>query len=432
MEEVPTVLIEGLSEEDERQLIIRDNINNGDWDWETLANEWDDLPLDEWGLILPSFEMPEEAEAGVTEDEKAVEEVINKATELQKKWNTATGQIWKLGNHRVMCGDSTNAEDVARLMDGNKAQLLHADPPYGMGKEKDGVANDNLYREKLDEFQMAWWLVWRDFIKDNASGYIWGNAPDLWRLWYKGGLADSEHLELRNELVWDKKNTPGMKSHLMTQYPEASERCLFFQRGQQFLGAVNKDDFPSSWLPLQSYFAEQAKQAKITSKDVTRICGVQMYGHWFTQSQYTLMPRKYYEQMGAAFPSFFNKEWKQLKAEWDRVKGGPTSEVQGARSYFDNSHDSMVDVWEFPRVVGDERWSHATPKPLPMMERVMKSSCPLDGIVVEPFGGSGSTLMGCETTGRKCYTMELSPEYVAVIIERWAMHTGKTPELIEE
>lgn len=60
MDEVPTILLENLSEEDERQLIIRDNINNGEWDWDLLANEWDDLPLEEWGLITPSFEMPDE------------------------------------------------------------------------------------------------------------------------------------------------------------------------------------------------------------------------------------------------------------------------------------------------------------------------------------------------------------------------------------
>ena len=73
-------------------------------------------------------------------------------------------------------------------MAGAKAVLCHADPPYGMGKEREGVANDNLYGEKLDAFQMAWWSVARAHLEDNASVYIWGNAEDLWRLWYVGGL----------------------------------------------------------------------------------------------------------------------------------------------------------------------------------------------------------------------------------------------------
>jgi len=119
------------------------------------------------------------------------------------------GDVWILGNHRLMCGNSTNGDNIEMLMHGEKAQLLHADPPYGMGKEADGVANDNLYSAKLDAFQMDWWAGFRPFIEDNASAYIWGNAPDLWRLWYSGGLGSSEKIEMRNEIVWDKKNIPG-------------------------------------------------------------------------------------------------------------------------------------------------------------------------------------------------------------------------------
>lgn len=101
------------------------------------------------------------------------------------------------------------------------------------------------------------------------------------------------------------------------------------------------------------------------------------------------------------------------------------------RSYFDNGHDSMRDVWEFSRVQGDDRHGHATPKPVLMMERVMHSSCPPGEIVAEPFLGSGSTLMGAETTGRKCYGMELDPKYCDVIIARWENFTGKKAELIK-
>jgi hypothetical protein len=64
-----------------------------------------------------------------------------------------------------------------------------------MGKENDGVQNDNLYAEKLDAFQMEWWKAVRPHVEDNGSAYIWGNAPDLWRLWYVGGLNDSERLD---------------------------------------------------------------------------------------------------------------------------------------------------------------------------------------------------------------------------------------------
>ena len=327
--------------------------------------------------------------------------------------------------HKVMCGDSTNGDHIERLMAGNKAALLHADPPYGMGKQSDGVANDNLYRENLDAFQMDWWAGFRPFLTDNASAYIWGNAPDLWRLWYRGGLGDSEKLEIRTEIVWDKKAIPGMKSGLLTQYPEASERCLFFQFGDQFLGNVNTGDFPLEWEEVQGYLQNQAESLRIGPQDIKRINGVGMYSHWFTKSQFTLIPEKHYIALQEQYPNGFSKDWKELKKEWDKVKDVLTRKVQGARSYFDNAHDAMRDVWEFSRVTGEERHTHATPKPVAMMERVMLSSLPKDGLCVEPFAGSGSTLIGAEKTGRRCYTMELQGNYCDVIIKRWQDFTGK-------
>jgi hypothetical protein len=272
---------------------------------------------------------------------------------------------------------------------------------------------------------MEWWATFRTFLTDNASAYIWGNAPDLWRLWYATGLAYTEKLELRNEIVWDKKNIAGMASPDLTQYPIASERCLFIQIGDQFLGNVNADDFPESWEPVRGYMEAQAQKAGISPNDIKRICGVGMYSHWFTRSQFTLMPEKHYQTLAAEYTGSFSKPWRELKKEWDKVKDVLTKQVQGARSYFDNAHDVMRDVWEFSRVVGDERHGHATPKPVDMMERVMNSSLPKGGICVEPFGGSGATLMGAEKTGRICYTMELQPKYCDVIVKRWQEFTGK-------
>lgn len=85
----------------------------------------------------------------------------------------------------------------------------------------------------------------------------------------------------------------------------------------------------------------------------------------------------------------------------------------------------MRDVWDFPRVVGAERFDHATPKPVSMMERVMRSSAREGDVVLEPFGGTGSTVMGAEKTGRICYAMEMQPKYVDVIVKRWQDHTGR-------
>lgn len=438
MSEVPVLVARGWTEAQKRAYVIADNklAMNAGWDEEMLAEELAAISGMDFDLDLVGFSLEELAEllpndpqpsgGDGPEPEPPVPPVPDVAV-------SKPGDVWLLDGHVVMCGDSTSADDVARLMGGQIAQLLHADPPYGMGKEADGVVNDNLYIEKLDAFQMAWWSVFRPHLVSNASAYIWGNAPDLWRLWYRFGLDLTERFELRNEIVWDKKSIAGMASPDLTQFPTASERCLFFQFGNQFMGNVNADDFPDSWEPLRSYMEDQAGAAGVAPPDVKRVCGCGMYSHWFTRSQFTLIPRKHYGSLAAAYPGRFLRPWAEMKAEWDRVKGRGrdviNGKLDGVRSYFDNAHSTMRDVWEFSRVSGDERFGHATPKPVAMMERVMKSSLPPGGVCAEPFAGSGSTLIGAERTGRLCRTMELQPKYVDVVVLRWQAVTGKQATL---
>ena len=429
--QVPVIVLDHLTDEQRRAYILADNklALNAGWDNQLLTEELLQLQAEGYDLELTGFSDEELDDLLDVEELPPGDADDEDVPEVQAEAVSQPGDVWVLGKHRVMCGDSTSIADVEKLMAGATAQLLHADPPYGMGKASDGVANDNIYEDDLDKFQMEWWATFRTFLVDNASAYIWGNAPDLWRLWYRGGLGDSEHLELRNQIVWDKKNIAGMKSDLMTQYPITTEHCLFFQLGQQFRGNINTEDFPESWEPLRSYMEGEAKAAGIGAGDIKRVCGVSMYGHWFTRSQFNLIPEKHYQALAAEYAGRFARPWRELKAEWNRVKGGPTSEIQGARSYFDNAHDIMRDVWEFPRVTGDERHGHATPKPVAMMERVMKSSLPKGGLCVEPFGGSGATLMGAEKAGRVCYTMELQGKYCDVIVKRWEQFTGKKATL---
>ena len=429
-DEVIAVRRIGLSEDEKVGLALADNrtADLSEWDQEMLHRLSEEHDLEPWfneddlNELLNVTEL--DPEAGNTDPDEIPEEPEDPITK--------PGDLWILGKHRVLCGDSTCPTDIERLLGGEKAALLHADPPYGMGKASDGVANDNLYDEKLDSFQMEWWATFRPYLEDNASAYIWGNAPELWRLWYKAGLGESELMELRNQIVWDKKNIAGMKSETQTSFPTTTEHCLFFQLGNQFRGNVNTADFPETWEPVRSYLESQALAAGIDANGIRNLCGVQMYGHWFTRSQFTLIPEKHYATLQAKFTGLFQRPWRSLKAEWDKVKGGPTSEIQGARSYFDNTHDVMRDVWEFSRVHGDERHGHATPKPVDMMKRVMLSSLPKDGLCLEPFGGSGSTLMGAQLTNRRCFTVELKPEYCDVIVKRWESFTGETAVLASD
>ena len=89
----------------------------------------------------------------------------------------------------------------------------------------------------------------------------------------------------------------------------------------------------------------------------------------------------------------------------------------------------MTDVWQFERVKGEERHGHATPKPVQMIERIIKSSSQKK--VIEPFLGSGTTLIACEKTNRKCYGMEIDPHYCDVIVKRWEEYTGNKAERVE-
>jgi DNA modification methylase len=337
------------------------------------------------------------------------------------------GDVWLLGDHRVMCGDSTDVKNVGKLMNGKTAQLLHADPPYGMGKENDGVLNDNLYASKLDEFQMAWWKTCRKFLDDNASAYIWGNPEDLWRLWYVGGLKASERLTFRNEIVWDKSHGQGMGSDTFRSYPITTERCLLFMLGEQGFNN-NADNYWEGYEPVRTYLLSQRELMKWNNTKVANFFGFhpRMADHWFSKSQWSFPQKEQYERLQKeSNGNAFKREYDNLKREYDNLK----REFYSTRAHFDNAHENMTEVWNFNRVSGAERYDHATPKPVEMMCRVFKSSAPKDSITLEPFGGSGSTLIAAQETNRVAYLMELDPHYVDVICARYQKHTGNQPVL---
>jgi DNA modification methylase len=345
---------------------------------------------------------------------------------------TKSGDLWLLGEHRVLCGDSTKAEDVERLMNGKRAQLIHADPPYGMGKEKDGVQNDNLYADKLDAFQMAWWRVFRKHTDDNGSAYIWGNSEGLWRLWFVGGLCDSERLTMRSQIIWNKPPSASawgspIGSDSMRSYPHGYEVCLFFMLGEQGFNN-NSENYWEGWEPIRKYLNDEMEKCGGV-KNWKAALGNQMGGHYFTKSQWCFPTEEAYKKLQAfGKGDAFKREHDELKREHDELKREHDElkrEFYATRSYFDNTHDNMTDVWDFGRVTGEERHGHATPKPVEMMARAIKSSTKDSGLLIEPFLGSGSTLIAAEQLGRKCYGMEISPAYCDVIVNRWEKLTGK-------
>jgi DNA modification methylase len=336
------------------------------------------------------------------------------------------GEIWQLGRHKIACGDSTIESNVKALLGDNLAVLVHADPPYGMGKEKDGVMNDNLYGDKLDNFQMAWIKACRKNVEDNGSFYIWGNAEDLWRLWYSGGLKKSERLTFRNQIIWDKKHGQGMLSDDFRMYPTVTEHCLFYMVGEQGFNN-NADNYFKGWDSIVDYLNTEKNKAKLTIKDCKRLAGHSEKSgcHWFDKSQWMIPTEETYNSWRGYCRQnnidAFKKEYDELKKEY-----------YATRAYFNNTHENMTDVWEYPRVQGEERWGHATPKPVDMIARIYKSSSPDDAVIYSPFLGSGTDVIAAQQIegDRTVYGFELSPEYCEIICQRFEKFTGIEAKLI--
>jgi DNA modification methylase len=144
IKEIECVIVD-LNEDDEMELNIRLNANTGGWDWDTLANDWDVVDLEAWGLDIPQFDTVEELEA--SEDDYDV-------PEGGIETDIVIGDLFEIGEHRLLCGDSTDSDAVARLMNGEKADMVFTDPPYGInhsGKGIDGDSKGNDFGEILGD-----------------------------------------------------------------------------------------------------------------------------------------------------------------------------------------------------------------------------------------------------------------------------------------
>ena len=165
LKEVPTYVLKGLTEEREREIVIRDNVNNGEWDMDKLAEEWGDLDLSGWGLDLE-----------LDEPEKEIEEDIAPELDEENPPLSKLGEVYQLGEHRLMCGDSTKFEDVEKLMNGKIASLLYTDPPYGVNyksKRRGSIKNDDLTDQVLYDFLFDAFSAAEGFVSPEAAVYCW-------------------------------------------------------------------------------------------------------------------------------------------------------------------------------------------------------------------------------------------------------------------
>ena len=409
--------VNDLSDEQKKKFLLLDNSPkgySGDWDIDLLK----DIILD-----IPEFDLLDDFDIDFTETTTSSSEEDFEII-LPKEPKSKRGEIYQLGRHRIMCGDSTKKEDVEKLMDGEKACMAFNDPPYGMKKEKEGVLNDNLNFAKLLEFNRDWITLQFAHIKENGSWYCWGTDEPLMDIYSQiiKPYILKQKATFRNLITWNKGHGQGQNSENTRSYAIADEKCLFVMCGVQGFNN-NADNYFEGWEPIRGYLLEQRLKCGWDIPTMKRIAGHSNLSsdHWTCKSQWNMPTKGVY----TCFQNWakenkadaFQKEYEELKKEY-----------YSTRAYFNNTHDNFNNVWNIERAGNQERettGNHATPKPIELCSRGIKSSSPVDGIVQDAFLGSGSTLIACEKTNRICYGMELDPIYIDVIIDRWENFTEK-------
>lgn len=218
---------ETLTDEEKQRFIIEDNVPFGEWDWDILANEWDQDKLIEWGLEIPDFAVNKlEAQ----EDDYEIPDEI--------KTDIVLGDLFEIGQQRLLCGDSTNSDDVAKLMNGQKADMGITDPPYGVNyegglnkKKREKLVGDtsaNLYYDSMVQYSI--------YAKSSAPIYLWF-ASTVGKPVYDS--VDKMGYKIRAMIIWNKQNAH--YGNFMAQYMQKHEPCLYcFKDSPKWYGATNE------------------------------------------------------------------------------------------------------------------------------------------------------------------------------------------------
>ena len=219
MKEVPIIIADNLTKEQEKEFLIKDNVGFGEWDWDIIANEFNDEQVIEWGLDIPNFENQLEAE----EDEFDV-------PEGGIETDIVLGDLFEIGEHRLLCGDSTCSDSVAKLMNGSKADMVFTDPPYG-------VSYQSNMRTKTEKFNVLendnlFITEWINNLPLFSKGFVF-----VWTSWkvLKQWIEFCETIgELSNIIVWDKGGggIGDLKKTFLTDF----EVALVYHRGAEIKG----------------------------------------------------------------------------------------------------------------------------------------------------------------------------------------------------
>lgn len=293
------------TEEQRREFIIKDNVSFGEWNWDDLQENWDSEQLVSWGLDVPGWEA-EELEA--KEDDFDVE--------LPEEPKTVLGDLYEIGEHRLLCGDSTTADSYIKLMDGEFADMVLTDPPYNVdyvGKTKEAmtIENDSMSNDDFYNFLYDFYTAISTVTKKGGAIYVWHASSEIVN--FAKAMVDAGWL-LKQQLIWVKNSLVMGRQ----DYHWRHEPCLY------------------GWLD------------------------------------------------------------------------------GGSHKWYGDRKQSTVIEWDRPLRNGE----HPTMKPVGLFAYQIQNSSKAGDIIIDAFGGSGTTMVASHQLGRRCYTLELDPKYCDVIVKR--------------
>lgn len=379
IETVPIIELTHLSEPQKRAYIIADNrlALDAGWDMEILAGEMAALKEDGFDMKLTGFsgdeidEILDSGEAGGLTDDDAAPPMPEEAV-------TVPGDVWILGRHRLLCGDATVLSDIEKLMGGDMADCTWTDPPYNV--------NYGEKAEMLDKYQKGHRNTSR-ILNDNMDSksfyeFLHTAFTNVYTISKAGAAVYVAHAETEGVNFRTALKAAGV--YLSS--------CLIWRKNALVLG---RSDYHWQHEPVLYGWKDTGPHRWFGGRDKTTI----------------------HEFEGAPFQQIGDNEWQIPLGETTLIVRGDNLTVEVAHG--------TVFFEEKPRSSPE----HPTMKPVALIERMVCNSTKKADIVLDPFGGSGSTLIACEKTGRTARLLELDMKYCDVIVRRWQDYTGKNATL---